>query len=153
MIKRTKYVNKQHHPIPTGQLKIITHNVNKCRPQSACTSIASAYPKVDVSLFEDNNYRFGISEFPGSEVGRTVILHGMSPLGVQYDVSQSDFHQSVGIPPNTNITTHTSPDCAGTLHDKENKICTINNTIANSSQNTTAVIGTAQPSNSTSARK
>jgi hypothetical protein len=140
---------------PTGQLKIITHNVNNCRPQTACTSIASNYPFVHVHTFVGNQYQ-ELSSFPGSETGRNLIFSGdilgyRIQEGFQYDVLQENPH-AIGLSIPYNITTHTSPDCAGTIHDNENKICTINNTVTNSSQNTTAVI-TAQPANIPSARK
>ena len=131
----------------TGRLKVITHNVNNCRPQSSCAKIASFYPTVLVHTFVNNQYAEK-TRFPGSEVGRTVIFFE-SPE-VQYDVSQ-EFSSSNA------TTTHTS-DCEGVIHTNENKVCTINNIITNgmASQKPTALSSgppIVQPSNVTSGRK
>ena len=144
--------NYIHSPVQiaengVGQLKVITHNVNNCRPQSSCAKIASFYPTVLVHTFVNNQYAEK-TRFPGSEVGRTVIFFE-SPE-VQYDVSQ-EFSSSNA------TTTHTS-DCEGVIHTNENKVCTINNIITNgmASQKPTALSSgppIVQPSNVTSGRK
>jgi hypothetical protein len=113
---------------PTGQLKIITHNVNDCLPQTRCTHLASVYPTVVVHTLDENNKYSTISSFPGSEVGRTVNFQGIFPLGLQYDALQEN-----SFPPNANITTHSSPDCQGTMHVNDHKVCTINNNITSAS--------------------
>ena len=137
----------QFAPNGVGQLKVITHNVNNCRPQSSCAKIASFYPAVVVHTFVNNQYAEK-TRFPGSEVGRTVSFETFPE--VQYDVSQ-EFSSSNA------TTTHTS-DCEGVIHPNENKVCTINNIITNgmASQKPAALSSgppIVQPSNATSGGK
>jgi hypothetical protein len=136
MINNYIYSSENHNPL--GQLKIITHNENDCKPQSSCASIASFYPTVSVHTFQNHQY-LTISSFPGSEVGRTVnffmgIKNPSLNSSITYYVSQSR--------PSFIANMTTSSDCDGVLRITDSKVCIINNLINNNritSQNTTTL--------------
>ena len=66
-----------------------------------------------------NNIYSEMTNFPGSEVGRTVCFFILGPE-VQYDVSQDRYIEGTKA---INITTHTSSAAKGS------KVCTVNNII------------------------